>query len=340
MLDISSKSAKTSRYYDTKGGGGEIACKVDVEYELVPPKYTSCMTVGHSTVACPTNKLVRRPRVSVYVQHPVIEKRKDPPPNVTCGDSSKPHDIENDQHTTKVDFVKPLTNEDGKGKEFMIYNSFDALMTADDGLNRRDHQVAVADLVSEFRLQFLGLLEVRVSTSNCSHIQLNFLPRWKWFIDHSGPGNRTWIAWYNDNIDVVVLDVGSQFIYCRLIFRCLHEHVFVTVVYGANDVGVRRMLWQELGDLAQNIVDKPWLICGDFNVVLDMSEVCGAFGDIWQAMEEFKQCVTDTGLITLPMQGELFTWHNSSADSRSLWKRLDPMIVKDSWLGEVDECVL
>ncbi|KAL0319699.1 UNVERIFIED_CONTAM: hypothetical protein Sradi_5231400 [Sesamum radiatum] len=133
MLNISSKSAKTSRYYDTKGGGGEIACKIDVEYEWVPPKCTSCMSLGHSIVACPTNKLVTKPRVSVYLHRPIIEKRKDLPPNVTCGDSGKPHDMEDDQHNTKVDLVKPLTNEGGKGKELMIYNSFDTLMTVDDG---------------------------------------------------------------------------------------------------------------------------------------------------------------------------------------------------------------
>ncbi|KAL0411087.1 UNVERIFIED_CONTAM: hypothetical protein Slati_3698400 [Sesamum latifolium] len=71
----------------------------------------------------------------------------------------------------------------------------------------------------------------------------------------------------------------------------MHENLLVTVVYGANGVDVRRMLWQELGDLARNIVDEAWLACGDFNVVLDMSGFCGASADIRQVMEEFQQCV-------------------------------------------------
>ncbi|KAL0294972.1 UNVERIFIED_CONTAM: hypothetical protein Scaly_3112500 [Sesamum calycinum] len=59
--------------------------------------------------------------------------------------------------------------------------------------------------------------------------------------------------------------------------------------------------------------DLPWLVGGDFNAVLDMSE---------------------TGLISLPMQGERFSWHNCSTDGRSLWKRLDRMFVNDAWLEQ------
>ncbi|KAK4394431.1 hypothetical protein Sango_1597400 [Sesamum angolense] len=71
---------------------------------------------------------------------------------------------------------------------------------------------------------------------------------------------------------------------------------------------------------------------GSFNTVVDMSEICGASGDISASMDEFKGCLTETGLITLPMQGNTFTWHNCSTDSRSLWKRLDRMLVNDRWL--------
>ncbi|KAL0294627.1 UNVERIFIED_CONTAM: Retrovirus-related Pol polyprotein from type-2 retrotransposable element R2DM [Sesamum angustifolium] len=70
----------------------------------------------------------------------------------------------------------------------------------------------------------------------------------------------------------------------------------------------------------------------DFNAVLDMSEVSGASGDIRVAMHEFNDCITQTGLISLPMQGERFSWHNCSTDGRSLWKRLDRMFVNDAWL--------
>ncbi|KAK4384100.1 hypothetical protein Sango_3091800 [Sesamum angolense] len=98
-------------------------------------------------------------------------------------------------------------------------------------------------------------------------------------------------------------------------------------VYGANDVRARRELWQGLIDLAVTVGNKPWLVGGDFNAVLDLSEVSGASGDIRVAMNEFNNCIIQTGLLSLPMQGERFTWHNCSLDDRSLWKRLDRLLV-------------
>ncbi|KAK4406372.1 hypothetical protein Sango_0643700 [Sesamum angolense] len=115
------------------------------------------------------------------------------------------------------------------------------------GLNRRDHQVAVANLM--------------------------------------GPSNRVWIAWDYEYIDVDILDMGDQFIHC-----------------------------QTLGNFPGAVNEESWLIGGDFNVMLDMSEVCSSSWDIQMAMEKFKECIFDTGFITLPMQGEMFTLndrHNS-----------------------------
>ncbi|KAK4380775.1 hypothetical protein Sango_3032100 [Sesamum angolense] len=63
-----------------------------------------------------------------------------------------------------------------------------------------------------------------------------------------------------------------------------------------------------------------------------MSEVCGASADIHLAMIEFRDCILGTGLIHLPVQGELFSWHNCSEGDRSLWKRLDRLLVNDAWL--------
>ncbi|KAK4384406.1 hypothetical protein Sango_3064100 [Sesamum angolense] len=125
---------------------------------------------------------------------------------------------------------------------------------------------------------------------------------------------------------------GSQFVHCRVLIHELHETILNTVVYGANEVTARRELWQGLIELAVTVGNVPWLVGGDFNAVLDMSEVSGASGDIRVAMNEFNDCILQTGLLPMPMQGERFTWHNCSLDGRSLWKRLDRLLVNDVWM--------
>ncbi|KAL2230743.1 UNVERIFIED_CONTAM: Transposon TX1 uncharacterized protein [Sesamum indicum] len=135
------------------------------------------------------------------------------------------------------------------------------------GLNKRDHQLALKDLVSEYRLHFLGILETRVRITNVMHIQSFLLPQWKWFVDYASCSND------------------------------------------------------------------PWLVGGDFNAVRDLNEVCGILGDIRIATEEFNAGIQEAGLLPLPMQGEWYTWHNCSTTTRSLWKRLDRILINDRWLA-------
>ncbi|KAL0282904.1 UNVERIFIED_CONTAM: hypothetical protein Sradi_7247800 [Sesamum radiatum] len=79
-------------------------------------------------------------------------------------------------------------------------------------------------------------------------------------------------------------------------------------------------------------MDEPWLVLGDFNAVLDDSEVCGRAADTSASMLEFRNCIRDTGLVQLPVTGCQYTWHNCSEGMRSLWKRLDRMLVNTAWL--------
>ncbi|KAL0386037.1 UNVERIFIED_CONTAM: Zinc finger BED domain-containing protein RICESLEEPER 1 [Sesamum radiatum] len=156
------------------------------------------------------------------------------------------------------------------------------------GLNRRDHQISTTDLVSEHGLHFIGLLKTRVSSHNAACVQMAVLPRWKWYTDYNGPRNRIWLAW---------------------------DDAFLEE---ANDAVVLQVLWHNIGWLARAVGETPWIVGGDFNTMLDMSEVCGVSGDIKGAADDFQDYLNDTGFITSPMQGEWFTWHNCCTDGRSL----------------------
>ncbi|KAL0354139.1 UNVERIFIED_CONTAM: hypothetical protein Sangu_0995200 [Sesamum angustifolium] len=286
MLNVNSKLPKHIVIMMPNEHGGESAYKVDLEYEWLPPKCTSCTSLGHATKDCPLTKPVK-PAVSVYVR-----KNQIPAPESRRGDSVAQLNPVFYHPVAKVDMVSDERSNHRRDKAMWNVR----------GLNRTDHQVAVRDLVTEVRLHFIALLETRVMPSNVCRLQAGLLSRWRWFVDYSGPGNRIWIAWNDDFIDVDILDIGTQFVHCR----------------GLTDLAV--------------LVDLPWLVGGDFNAVLDMSEVSGASGDIRVAMNEFNDCILQTGLISLPMQGERFSWHNCSTDGRSLWKRLDCMFVNDAWM--------
>ncbi|XP_011100863.1 uncharacterized protein LOC105178975 [Sesamum indicum] len=299
--------------------GGETPCKIDVEYEWIPPKCTSCKTLGHAAKDCALNKPSKpiKPPVAVYV------------PKTGLGRPPPVHDQEIIPPTRGVDKQRDRreylnggamrSSREDKGKELVVYNMFHALHLLDD---------------ADKMLQFLGLLETRVRGNNASLIHSILLPQWKWFTDYGSSGNRVWIALDDNFVDVDVVECGTQFIHCHVTTRAPHEMIVVTVVYGANEVAERRALWGTLETKATQCVDIPLLVGEDFNAVRDLSEVCGTSGDIQIAMDDFNACIESAGILPLPMQGEWFTWHNRSATPRNLWKRLDRMMINDKWMAQ------
>ncbi|KAL2235625.1 UNVERIFIED_CONTAM: hypothetical protein Sindi_1294700 [Sesamum indicum] len=345
MLDVTSNLPKHIIIMTPDEDGGEAPCKVDVEYEWLPQKFTSCMTLGHSAEEYILNEpKLAKPPIAVYVpkvgtpQEPTMPERSRNHPREE-GDTtyipSRPTHMP-DRNMSRPP-PAPVVEKQREGRE----SPRDAAGPSREeraiwnvrGLNKRDHQLAVKDIVAEFRLQFLGLLETRVRINNVSHIQAFLLPQWKWFVDYGASGNRVWLAWDENFIDVDVVECGTQFIHCHFNIRALHESIAITVIYGANELVERRALWGSMETIAMQCTDIPWLVGGDFNAVRDHSEICGVSGDIRLAMEDFNTCIQNSGLLPLPMQGEWYTWHNCSVGPRNLWKRLDRMLINDRWMA-------
>ncbi|KAL2234688.1 UNVERIFIED_CONTAM: hypothetical protein Sindi_1201000 [Sesamum indicum] len=152
----------------------------------------------------------------------------------------------------------------------------------------------------------MGILETRVRINNSL-----LLPHWKWFVDYTTVGNRIWVTWDDNVVDVHILDLRNQFMHCCVTHRADSETLIITI-YGASEMIDRRSLWNTLETLAREHSDEPWLLL---------------------VMEEFNAGIQEVGLISVPMQGEWYTWHNCSTNSQSLWKRLDRILINDRWLA-------
>ncbi|KAL2251910.1 UNVERIFIED_CONTAM: hypothetical protein Sindi_2313300 [Sesamum indicum] len=268
MIDVTQKLEKHIIIMTPDEDGGETPCKVDIEYEWLPPKCTRCMTLGHSKKECSLTKPQKQTKPPVKVYVPKVNV----PPPPAPGEREKQH--------------KTVIQVDDKVRGDEVWNIR--------GLNKRDHQLAVKDLISEYRLDFMGILETRVRINNVMHIQSFLLPQWKWFVDYATVGNRIWVAWDENVVDVHILDLGNQFMHCRVTHRANSESLLITIVYGASEMIDRRSLWNTLETLAREHSDEP--------------------------------CIQE-------LLGEWYTWHNCSTNSRSLWKRLDRILINDRWLA-------
>ncbi|KAL2226168.1 UNVERIFIED_CONTAM: Transposon TX1 uncharacterized protein [Sesamum indicum] len=284
--------------------GGESPYKIDIEYEWLPQKCTSCMTLGHSAKECRVKKVVQstKPPVTVYV--PKLGPARDGCEKGTnqsaCSEQVEDQDIlTKEMGSSRVD----------KGKAIFTYNAIDALHLiheANEALGGPKAcsslclEPSVRDLVAEFRLQLFDLIQTRVQLNNVARIQSFLMPQWKWFVDYA-----------------IVEPLIILFI--------------ITIIYGANEVAARRDLWGTLEALTLNCVDIPWMVRGDFNAVRDLSEVCGTSGDIRMAMEEFNSYIQNSGPYhcLCRMNGLL---RNYNASPRNLWKRLDRILTNDIWM--------
>ncbi|KAL0381931.1 UNVERIFIED_CONTAM: hypothetical protein Slati_4609300 [Sesamum latifolium] len=123
MLDISSKLPKHLVIMVPHEDGSESACKVDVEYEWLPPKCTTCMSLGHSTTGCPTKK-PRQPPVTVYVQKSVSRESVSEP-------AATP-----EEQSAPIDSATGLREREDKGKAIVLYNPFEVLMETENAISK------------------------------------------------------------------------------------------------------------------------------------------------------------------------------------------------------------
>ncbi|XP_011101519.1 uncharacterized protein LOC105179578 [Sesamum indicum] len=95
--------------------GGETPCKIDIEYEWLPPKCTGCLTLGHSVKDCSMKKTQKhtKPPVKVYVP------KSNVPPPPKPKEQQKKHDfvVEVDKVPKKNHGVEQEERETSSHKE-------------------------------------------------------------------------------------------------------------------------------------------------------------------------------------------------------------------------------
>ncbi|XP_060211660.1 uncharacterized protein LOC132639209 [Lycium barbarum] len=81
-------------------------------------------------------------------------------------------------------------------------------------------------------------------------------------------------------------------------------------------------LWDSLTYLASDMTT-PWLVGGDFNVVVDEEEKYGGLPVSVAEVEDFRCCIQSCNLTDLGYKGSIFTWWNGRGRDDCIFKRLD-----------------
>lgn len=140
---------------------------------------------------------------------------------------------------------------------------------------------------------------------------------------------RIWVFWKHGLIGNVVHE-HDQAITIRLSHPLWASAVLVTFVHGRCNRYDRRSLWDYL--IASSEVNLPWLVAGDFNVILDQSEKIGGRLVRESVVAEFSDMIQVSSLIDAGFNGSTYTWWNKQTGRKRIMQRLDRVLFNAHWL--------
>ena len=76
----------------------------------------------------------------------------------------------------------------------------------------------------------------------------------------------------------------------------------------------------------------PWVVCGDFNEIMQSDEKLGWLDRDARQMKVFRECLSDYGLIDLGFVGRRFTWCNGRIGEQRTRVKLDRMVANEEWM--------
>ncbi|XP_019242008.1 PREDICTED: uncharacterized protein LOC109222052 [Nicotiana attenuata] len=118
----------------------------------------------------------------------------------------------------------------------------------------------------------------------------------------------------------------EQQVTVRVLHHDLGQHVMMTFVYAKCSANERLELWDHLYYLASDM-KLPWLVGGDFNVILHEDVKIGRLPVHSPENEDFAFCVNSCGLFKQGYKGSPFTWWNGRSNAACIFKRLDRIFV-------------
>lgn len=128
---------------------------------------------------------------------------------------------------------------------------------------------------------------------------------------------------------------SDQLITCSVSMQN-EEEFFCTFIYASNGAEERKVLWNDLRDHHSSPMfrNKPWLLMGDFNEILEGEEISG-FADLSRPprrMRDFQELVLHCSLSDMDYQGPLHTWCNKR-EAGVICKKLDRVLLNTAALN-------
>jgi hypothetical protein len=99
-------------------------------------------------------------------------------------------------------------------------------------------------------------------------------------------------------------------------------------------MGDKQTFLRDLDDLKHIIQDNRWILGGDFNMTLSLSEKRGGIRRLDQDSEGFQTFIDSLKLVDLENKNEIFTWTNQCSGTQQVSCWLDRFLVSKNFFLE------
>ncbi|KAG5631789.1 hypothetical protein H5410_003506 [Solanum commersonii] len=123
---------------------------------------------------------------------------------------------------------------------------------------------------------------------------------------------KIWV-FTNRGYDVTIVKNTEQQLTVLMLDQNSTFSFYATFVYAKYDSIHRLDIWDDLYQLCGGI-DRPWLIGGDFNVVLNGEKKIGGLPVVAIDYEDFKTCMESCDLSQVNFKESPFTWSNDRVE--------------------------
>lgn len=188
------------------------------------------------------------------------------------------------------------------------------------GLNTPNKKKEAKRLCSMKEVGLAGLLETKKKGNKINKISTNMIGGWSFVTNLFNHYNgRICITWRPDYFIIVPITMADQMITCEVEYISLQVTFHLFFVDAHNTKEERKELWRSLMDHYATC-SKPWLVLGDFNIVLKTTDKIGCNPMTWTEVMEFQNCVEEYELIEIPHRGNYFTWNDKKKNMRVFFK--------------------
>lgn len=173
------------------------------------------------------------------------------------------------------------------------------------GVGSEDSLLNLKDMIKVHKPVVIGLLEPKQSARKIEEFsrKIGFESCY-----HGDPINsHIWIFW-RTHVQLRDFNTTSQSITFH-IQQVGEEDIKFTMVYAKCNRLDRLILWDELREASDT--NRPWIVGGDFNVILNIDEKKGGSGVDLRAIQDFRECIIDSGISEIAFEGEQYTWCNN-----------------------------